>query len=179
MKKIILLLLIVTALACKNSSKTTGENSESVKKEEFPKEVITSLKVSNEVYELGKAAVKFSESEEIFTNKKVYFLSRTNSNLKSSFAYTRKINVDFADVDRASVIVKNVRDFENESPTIQDFGNGLYKCSVIAEVAADGVSILFGPTSQETKANGWEINTKELYNTHILVSSLPLEKVSY
>lgn len=75
--------------------------------------------------------------------------------------------------------VQKSRDFENESANIEDLGDGWYRCSLSAEVAADEVMIFMGPTIGDRRANAWTIKSKEMCNVNIVASSLTLEKVTF
>lgn len=211
MKKIFLALTIVMMFSCKNDKKETDNKAEPI--EQVKKEVLTSVKFP--AYPgWGKVGIEITETTEMFLGQKTYELSRSLKATKSSFAHTQKIAVNYADLYKASIIVKKGkdsnlfglrisgaypdrvdalfdlengilrgvkkgRDFENESANIEDLGNGWYKCSVTAEVAADDVQIIFGPTTADMSVNGWEGKTKAVCNLYILPSSLMLEEISF
>jgi len=74
--------------------------------------------------------------------------------------------------------VKKTRDFEDESAEIEDLGEGWYKCTLTAEVAADFIRILLGPTTSEKSVLGWEGKTNEMGNVYVIPSSIVIEEVT-
>jgi len=99
--------------------------------------------------------------------------------LRISGAYPDRVDAVF-NLENGTVkgVVKG-RDFENESANIEPLGNDWYKCSVTAEVAADEVKIIFGPTTRAMSVNGWEGKTNIDCNSYILPLSLALEEISF
>lgn len=95
----------MTALACKDDKKVTNKAIE--QKGITKKEVLTTIKFP--VYPgWGKVGVEITETEEMFSEEKIYIISRSNEDSKSSYAHTQKIPVEYASVYRASIIVKKV-----------------------------------------------------------------------
>ncbi|MFC0603416.1 phage head spike fiber domain-containing protein [Winogradskyella pulchriflava] len=74
--------------------------------------------------------------------------------------------------------VQKTRDFESENATIEELGDGWYKCIVSAVVVADDAKIFLGPTKGNENVNGWTIRTPDNCDIYVLPSSLTLEKVS-
>ncbi len=73
---------------------------------------------------------------------------------------------------------KSSGDFIEGKATITPLENGWYKCTIISELDADMVKIIFGPTSGLGKTIAWEAQTKDLCDIYIIPSSLTLEEIS-
>lgn len=81
------------------------------------------------------------------------------------------------DLNKGIVVgYKTAQDFENPKATIENLSNGWYKCTVIAEVAADNIRIIMGATDSEMKISSWEGVTKEKGDVNFMPSSMVLEK---
>ena len=63
---------------------------------------------------------------------------------------------------------------ENNKATMESLGGGWYKCSLYADIFAEYMRIVFGPTTNKLKTGLWETRTGELSNTIIVTKSLQL-----
>lgn len=107
MKKVFFTLLLLSVVfACKDEKKSNQSNTELIEEKEAPKEVLTALPVSNDISTFSDVSVSFSESTETYLGEAAFLISRTESDSKSSYAQTRKIKVEYAELYRASIIVK-------------------------------------------------------------------------
>ncbi|MEM9678745.1 MAG: hypothetical protein AAF901_00360 [Bacteroidota bacterium] len=105
MKNIFLALILVSFLACKNDKKEADNNPKTTEQENTPKEVITNINVP-EFSTWGKVSVELEDGDEMYSTELAHVISRTDTDSKSSYAHTRDIPVEYAEVYRASVIVK-------------------------------------------------------------------------
>ena len=74
-------------------------------------------------------------------------------------------------------LITGVELAENDRATIEPMGDGWYKCSLYADVFANYVRIVFGPTTNKLKTGLWETRTGEKSNTFIIPTSLKLEEL--
>jgi len=74
--------------------------------------------------------------------------------------------------------VRKAQDFENPNATIEPIGDGWYKCTLSAEVSADNMRILLGPTTEDKTVLGWEGKTQELCDVYFVPSSVIIEEVT-
>ena len=70
-----------------------------------------------------------------------------------------------------------IGDFEKESATIIDMGNGWYKCTLISEVFSNKIRVILGPTDDNRLIPNWESGTDELCDVHIMAESVMLEEI--
>jgi hypothetical protein len=61
---------------------------------------------------------------------------------------------------------------ENPKATIEDLGNGWYKCSLYADVYADYMRIVLGPTNGNLKTSLWETRTGQKNSIYFVPSML-------
>lgn len=74
--------------------------------------------------------------------------------------------------------VVEVGDFFNGDAFIEDMDEGWFKCTLKAEVNAEKIKIIFGPTFGLGKTITWEAPTAEKCNNYIIPSSLTLEQIA-
>ncbi|MCB0437201.1 MAG: hypothetical protein KDD20_00535 [Mangrovimonas sp.] len=113
-------------------------------------------------------------------NYKVSVIAKKGSSsffgLRISGAYPDRVDAVF-DLEKGEVKgVKKGQDFENEDASIEALGDGWYKCSVSANVSADNIRILFGPTAAEKEILGWEGKVEQESSVYFIPSSLTFEK---
>lgn len=209
MKKIIFAVLLITAFACKNDKKevTKPEVKVQVKKEVVTKLEIPSfltwgkqrveLKESQLNYgnEKGYMLLRTSTSKSCFAHTQNIPVEY-GSDYRTSIIVKKSDDSDFFGLrlsgtypDRVDAIfdlkngivkgVKSVRDFENGDASIELLGDDWYKCSVKATVAADGIRVIFGPTSDKANIKGWEGKIGVSSSVNIISTSLNLEKISF
>jgi len=106
MKNVTLILLLIFVLGCKEKSKKKETNNDLIENIENTGEVLTGVNMLNEITSFRNVAVTFSETKEFFSGEPIYLLSRDQSDSKSSYAQTEKVDVQYAETYRASVIVK-------------------------------------------------------------------------
>lgn len=103
MKKILLVLTVMTIFACKKDKKETESATEPIAP--IKKELLTSVKFP--AYPgWGKVGVDIIETEEMYLSEKTFVISRSDQDSKSSYAHTQKIPVEYANVYKASIKVK-------------------------------------------------------------------------
>jgi len=73
---------------------------------------------------------------------------------------------------------KSSGEFIEGEATIEPLEDGWFKCSIISELDADMIKLIFGPTSGLGKTIAWEAQTKDLCDTYIIPSSLTLQEIS-
>ena len=92
--------------------------------------------------------------------------------------YPNRIDALF-DLEKGIVVDQaSSSDFRNEDASIEDLGDGWYRCTVSGEVFADKIRISFGPTTNQRKVTNWEGTTTANGNMYIIPSSLKLEAIS-
>jgi hypothetical protein len=74
---------------------------------------------------------------------------------------------------------KSSGDFIEGRATIAPLENDWYKCTIISELDADMVKIIFGPTSGLRKTIAWEAQTKDFCDVFVVPSSLTIEELSH
>ncbi|MEM9679508.1 MAG: hypothetical protein AAF901_04225 [Bacteroidota bacterium] len=125
----------------------------------------------------GKIAVDYASTYRVSILAK-----KTESNnlmgLRIQGEYPDRVDAVFNLETGELVEVLKGRDFENESASIEAIGDDWYRCSVMAEVTADEVLILIGPTTAENKVNGWESKTNEPCQINIIPSSITFERTA-
>ncbi len=73
---------------------------------------------------------------------------------------------------------KSTGDFIEGQATITPLDNGWYKCTLISELDADKVKIIFGPTSGLGKTIAWEAKTKDFCDVYVVPTSLIIEELA-
>ena len=73
---------------------------------------------------------------------------------------------------------KSSGDFVEGEATITALDNDWYKCTIIGELDADMIKIIFGPTSGLGKTIAWEAKTKDFCDVYVVPSSLTVEEIS-
>ena len=68
--------------------------------------------------------------------------------------------------------------FENENASIQDLGNGWFKCALSGKVNTNNIKIILGPTDNNREIPSWEgvINVEN--NVYVVPSSLEISEIS-
>lgn len=207
MKRIILILAIISIFSCKNEKKEIIEGTQKDKKEI----IVTSVDVPV-LFSWSKYRVNFEETEILYHNSKFYSLSRSSIN-ESSFISTPSIYVNDGSFYKTSIIVKKgdegglfglriqgiypnradaifdletgklkgvekAGNFENPSAVITSLGDGTYKCILKTVVNDTPVRLIFGTTTNRKNILGWEGKTSNSNRLLIVPSSLKLEEVS-
>ncbi len=93
-------------------------------------------------------------------------------------AYPNRVDAVF---DLKNGIKKDVIDvggFLNGIASIEDLGEGWFKCYLEGEINADKIKIILGPTTGLGKTEAWEAATNEKCNVYILPGSLTLEELA-
>lgn len=101
MKKLFLMLLVLISFSCKNEKKTEV-SSEEIK----PKQVLEAVILPDDVTSFRKVGLDISEINEMFLDQNAHLLTRNQDSSKSSYASTKKVGVDYAEVYKASIIAK-------------------------------------------------------------------------
>ncbi len=203
MRKIILAIVLVIAFSCKNEKKEVvkpTEKKEVLTKIDIPDyitwgKILIDLDSTSLMYKTNKAF----KMARLTNTKPSYFVSRSiiseydsdyiasiivKKGEKSSFfgfrisgPYPDRADAVF-DLEKGIVVgVKKFRDFENESAKIESLGDDWYKCTIKTTVLADKINLIFGPTNEKTKIEGWESSTNEFCDIYVIPQSLSLEKV--
>lgn len=215
MNKVLLALLLLIIVSCKNESKQ--KNAEELTKEvlkEEKKENILSEAVIPEFSQWFSNKILFNQSDtENYNGEMIYLMEREDAsqpgysginNIKIRNGSTYKFSVI---VKRASIgknfalrlqgvypnrvdavfdletglvkesIITGAELAENDNAIIESIGDGWYKCSLYADVFADYVRVVFGPTTNKLKTGLWETRTGEKSNTLIVPTSLKLEEL--
>ncbi|MFP4844582.1 hypothetical protein [Winogradskyella sp. PE311] len=204
MKKTALLLLVLTMLACKNEKKeeSTESISEPVIiydtiKTFTDQEIKAWTKTRVELERISDESAVNSFSLKRLSSTESCYLATGPFAVNYAYVYKVSVNVKkgansnffglrlvgsypdrvdaFFNLDKGELIeTKTTRDFENAKADIKDLGNGWYTCSVEAEVAADNVRVILGPSSGSKNAIGWEGKTDKMDDVIIDPSSLTI-----
>lgn len=206
MKKIILILVFISAFSCKNKKEDS-----SIEETKVERKIVLNEVARPDLSTWGKVNIIFENVEENTESKLMY---RKEDYEQSAFVITRKIPVTYNKEYKMSIRIKKgidgdffglrilgeypdrvdavfdlhkgvlvgvqkTRDFEDPIAEIQDLGDGWYSCSVSARVIADEVSLIFGPTSKDRPVVSWEAKTESNCNVFVATSSLKLEEITY
>lgn len=97
--------------------------------------------------------------------------------LRISGLFPDRVDAIF-DLEKGIVIENKVsQDFENPIATIEKLFDGWYNCTLSAEVAADDIRIIMGPTGADKKVSSWEGETENLEDIYFVPSSIIFEEV--
>ena len=96
---------------------------------------------------------------------------------RMSGTYPDRVDAVF-DLEKGELkAVKKAQDFQNEKATIEDYGNGWYKCTISAQVSTYDIRILLGSTSINKDVSGWEGKTEKLCDVYFVPSSVIIEEI--
>jgi hypothetical protein len=210
MKKIFLVVFVLTLFACNNKSKEEKDTEIKTEKKKEKAEAFLSKVVIPESSVWFKNEISITDSSESFNGDYASLISRTSAH-KSAYSGINNIKVTIGSNYKLSVIAKKgsvgknfalrmqgvypnrvdaVFDLEtglvketlligtelaeNNKATMEFLGDGWYKCSLSADIFANQMRIVFGPTTNKLKTGLWETRTGELSNTIIVTESLQL-----
>jgi len=217
MKKVILILLLLTVFACKEKSTKTESKESTNTPTEFIDKVIAEINVPLVDQWDFKGVSMTEETDLLFNNQKVYTISRIDEAKTFKYAIAAINSIKIAYVGgkyRISVIVKKgklggqlgmriqgvypirtdvVFDLENqiikeifkegdltdnENSTIEDIGDGWFKCTLTTDIYTSYFRLVFGPTDDSQQVRIWEALTAVESDLLIVPSSLKIEELA-
>jgi hypothetical protein len=217
MKKIFLILLVVTVFACKDESKKVKESNQTTEKKGELAKTQENVLSESKIPEYSKwvnKGIQITESHESYNGEDAILMSRENG-ANASYLGISNLKVVYGSTYKTSVVVKKGeigKDFalriqgvypnridaifdletgkakepkisgsdelaENAKATIESLGDGWYKCSLYADIYADYVRVVLGPTKANLNTSLWETRTGEKSSVYLVLSMLKLQEL--
>lgn len=216
MKKIALVIFLITVFACKKETKKTEAGTDINIPTISVDEVISEINIPF-VNQWDLKGVSMTKTDLLFNNQEVYSISRIDEakTFKYAIAAINSVKIAYEGGKyKISVIVKkgnlggqlgiriqgvypirtdvvfdlnnqNVKEIfkeedltYNEKATIEDLGEGWFKCSFTAEIYTSYFRLVFGPTDESQQVRIWEALTDINSDLLIIPSSLKIEELA-